>query len=96
MIRQDFVRALGLQGKREQIDLASVGREKEEQSESRRVKFWISPLETSEVFAIEAHEIKKTISSIPPLDRQWLHSFSYLSDLNFPHKAGPVEFILGV
>ena len=96
VIRQDFARALGLQGKRERIDLAVVGGERVEQSESRRVKFWISPLESSEEFTIEAHEIKKTIFSIPPLDRQWLHSFSYLSDLNFPHKAGPVDLILGV
>ena len=96
MIRQDFARALGLQGKRERIDLAVVGGKRVEQSESRRVKFWISALESSEEFTIEAYEIKKTIFSIPPLDRQWLHSFSYLSDLNFPHKAGPVDLILGV
>ena len=76
--------------------MAVVGDERVEQSESRRVKFWISPLESSEEFAIEAHEIKKTIFGIPPLDRQWLYSFSYLSDLNFPHKAGPVDLILGV
>ena len=76
VIRQDFARALGLQGKRERIDLAVVGGERTEQSESRRVKFWISPLESSEEFTIEA--------------------LSYLSDLNFPHKAGPVDLILGV
>ena len=96
VIRQEFARALGLQGKRERIDLAVVSGERIEQSESRRVKFWISPLGSSEEFAVEAHEIKKTIFSIPPLDRQWLHSFSYLRDLNFPHKAGPVDLILGV
>ena len=76
--------------------MAVVGGERVEQSESRRLTFWISPLDSSEEFAIEAHEIKKTIFSIPPLDRQWLHSFSYLSDLNFPHKTGPVDLILGV
>ena len=96
VIRQDFARALALQGKREWIDLAVVGGERIEQSESRRVKFWISPLESSEEFTIEAHEIKKTIFGILLLDHQWLHSFSYLSDLNFPHKAGPVDLILGV
>lgn len=96
VIRQDFARSLGLQGKQERIDLVIVGGQRVEQSESRRVKFWISPLEASEEFAIEAHEIKKTIFSIPPLDHQWLHSFSYLSYLNFPHKAGPVDLILGV
>ena len=95
MIRQDCARALGLQGKRERLDLAVVGGERIEQSESRRVTFWISPLESSEEFTIEAHEIEKTIFSILPLDRQWQHSFPYLSDLNFPHKAGPVDLILG-
>jgi len=60
------------------------------------LNFWISPFESSEEFAIEAHETKKTIFSIPPLDLQWLHYFSYLSDPNLPHKAGPVDLILGV
>ena len=93
VIRQDFARALGLQGKRERIDLAVVRGERIEQSHSRRVKFWSFPLDSSEEFTIEAHEIWKAISSIPPLDRQWLRSFSYLSDLNLPHKAGPVDLI---
>ena len=37
-IRQDFAGSLGLQGKQEWIDLAVVGGERIEQSESRRVK----------------------------------------------------------
>lgn len=87
---------IGLQGKRERKDLAVVGGERIEQPESRRVKFSISALETCEEFSIEAHEITKTTFSIPPLDRQWLSSFSHLSDLVFPHKAGPVDLMLGV
>lgn len=38
VIRQDFARSLGLQGKRERIDLAVVGGKSIQQSESRRVK----------------------------------------------------------
>ena len=96
VIRKDFAKALGLQGRRERIDLAVVGGERIEQPESRRVKFWISALHSSEEFDIEAHEIEKTTLSVPALDRQWLSSFPHLSALAFPHKAGPVDLILGV
>ncbi|KAK3749297.1 hypothetical protein QZH41_007559 [Actinostola sp. cb2023] len=96
VIRTDFAKALGLQGKRERIDLAVVGGERIRQPESRRVNFWISSLQGSEEFRIQAHEIEKTILSVPPLDRSWLNSFSHLANVEFPHKAGPVDLILGV
>ena len=96
VIRKDFALALGLQGKRERIDLAVVGGETVRQPESRRLKFWISPIEGSEEFSIEAHEIGKTVFNVPPLDRQWLMSFTHLSDIVLSHKAGPVDLILGV
>ena len=66
------------------------------QPDSRRHKFWISPIEGSEEFSIEAHEIEKTVFSVPLLDRQWLLSFNHLSDIALSHKAGPVDLILGV
>ena len=96
VIRKDFAMALGLQGKRERVDLAVVGGETVKQPDSRRLKFWISPIEGSEEFSIEAHEIEKTVFSVPPLDRQWLLSFNHLSDIALSHKAGPVDLILGV
>ena len=96
VIRKDFAMALGLQGKRERVDLAVVGGEKVKQPDSRRLKFWISPIEGSEEFSIEAHEIEKTVSGVPPLDRQRLLCFNYLSDIVLSHKAGPVDLILGV
>lgn len=43
MIRKDFAKALGLQGRNERIDLAVVGGERVQQKTSRRLKFWISP-----------------------------------------------------
>lgn len=61
-IRRDFAKALGLQGKRETIDIAVAGGERITQKESRRVKFWISPLNVNESYPVEAHEIDKTIS----------------------------------
>ena len=60
------------------------------------MKFWISPLDKEEEFTIEAHEIDKTIFNVPALDRPWLKSFSRLRDVEFPHKAGPIDLILGV
>ena len=96
VIRRDFAKALGLPGKRERIDLAVVGGETLKQTESRRLRFWISALNAGEEFVIEAHELEKTVLSVPALDRQWLRSFSHLNDVDFPHKAGPVDLILGV
>ena len=96
VIRKDFALALGLQGKCECIDLAVVGGETVRQPESRLLKFWISPIEGSEEFSIEAHEIGKTVFNVPLLDRQWLMSFTHLSDIVLSHKAGPVDLILGV
>ena len=78
VICKDFTVALGLQGKHERIDLAVVGGETVRQPESRRLKFWISPIEGSEEFSIEAHEIDKTVFNVSPLDRQWLMSFTHL------------------
>lgn len=43
VIRKDFARALGLQGRYEPTDLAVVGGKKVEQKKSRRLKFLISP-----------------------------------------------------
>lgn len=60
------------------------------------MKFWISPLDKEEEFTIEAHEIDKTILNVPALDRPWLKSFAHLRDVEFPHKAGPIDLILGV
>ena len=77
VIRKDFAKALGLQGKQERIDLAVVGGERIEQPESRGVNFWISALQSSKEF--EAHEIEKTTLSVPALDRQWLRSFLHLT-----------------
>ena len=43
VIRKEFARALGLQGRKEKIDIAVVGGKKITQRDSRRVKLWISP-----------------------------------------------------
>lgn len=96
VIRKQFTRVLGLQGKEERIDIAVVGGERLEQPHSRRVKFWISPRNASEEFEVEAHEIDKTILNVKDLDRKWLDSFSYLRDIEFSHAAGPIDLILGV
>ena len=96
VIRKDFARALGLQGKKERLDLSVVGGETLHQSTSRRLKFSIKSLAGGEEFPIEAHEIDKTILNVPPLDRPWLQTFSHLQDINFEHKAGPINLILGV
>ena len=91
VIRKDFAMALGLHVKRERLDLAVVGGETVKQPDSRRLKFWISPIEDSEEFSMEAHEIEKTVFGVPPFDRQWLLSFNHLSDIVLSHKAGPVD-----
>ena len=96
VIRSDFSKALGLQGRKEGLQLSVVGGEQLNQSTSRRVKFWISPAQGGEEFQIEAHELDRTVMSVPPLDRPWLSSFPHMSDLEFSHRAGPVDLILGV
>ena len=68
VIRKDLAMALGLQGKREREDLAVIGGETVKQSDSRRLKFWISPIKGSGEFSIEAHEIEKNVFGVPPLD----------------------------
>ena len=65
VIRKDFAMALRLQGKRERLDLAVVGGEAVKQPDSRRLKFWISPIEGSKEFSIEAHEIEKNCLRCP-------------------------------
>ena len=85
-----------MQGKRERIDIAVVGGERIQQNYSRRVKFWISPLNSNESYPVEAHEIDHTTINIPALDRTWLQSFDHLSDIEFPHRAGAVDLILDV
>ena len=96
VIRKQFAKDLGLNGKRERIDLAVVGGEKLEQPYSRRVNFWISGIHGGEEFKIEAHEIEKTILNVPELDRKWLKSFPHLEDIEFHHTSGPIDLILGV
>ncbi|XP_046564868.1 uncharacterized protein LOC124273638 [Haliotis rubra] len=96
VIRKDFAKALGLQGKQERLHLSLVGCERLENINSRRVKFWVSPLESGEESQIDAYEIDKTVLSMQPLDRPGLHSFPHLQDIDFPHKAGPIDLILGV
>ena len=72
MIRKNFAKVLGLQGRRERIDIAVVGGERIQQNDSRRVTFWISPLNSNESYPVEANEIDHTIIEIPALDRTWL------------------------
>ena len=96
VIRKQFSKDLGLNGRREQIDLAVVGGEKLKQPHSRRVNFWISALEGDREFKIEAHEIDKTIVNVPEVDRKWLSSFPHLKDIEFHHISGPIDLILGV
>ena len=74
-IRKDFAKALSLQERAEQIDLAVVRGERVQQNKSRRLKVWISPLD-KEQFIIQAHDFDNMILSIPALDRKWLNSFS--------------------
>jgi len=52
VIRKDFAKALGLQGRSERIDLAVVGGERVQQKARRRLKFRISPLDKEEEFTI--------------------------------------------
>ncbi|KAJ7331131.1 hypothetical protein OS493_020833 [Desmophyllum pertusum] len=61
VIRKDFARPSDCKGN-ESVDLAVVGRETIRQPESRRVKFWIYPLESSEEFSIEATRLRKQFS----------------------------------
>ncbi|XP_046555836.1 uncharacterized protein LOC124265089 [Haliotis rubra] len=96
VIRRDFARALGLQGKHERLDVSVVGEEVLQNANSRRLKFWLSSLDGGEEWPIEAYELEKTVTGVPALDSQWLQSFSHLSDLSFNHKAGPIDLILGI
>ena len=96
VIREQFAKDLGLNGKRERIDLAVVGGERLKQPHSRRVNFWISAINGSQEFKIEAHEIEKTILNVPDLDREWLNSFPYLRDIELQHVSGAIDLILGV
>ena len=96
VIRRDFAKQLGLQGKRERIHLAVVGGEKVEQPESRRVHFWISSVDGGEEFKVEAHEIERTVLNVQGINKQWLASLPYLNDIQFSHTEGPVDLILGV
>jgi hypothetical protein len=60
------------------------------------VQFWISPLNGNESFPVEAHKIGYTIINVPALSRSWLSCFDHLKDVDFPHRAGPIDLILGV
>ena len=95
IIRKEFAKSLGLQGKREGLDICVVGGDILEQRDSRRLNMWISPLNGGEEFPTEA-VIDKTVLSAPPLDRAWLGSFNHMRDITFPYKAGPIDLILGV
>ena len=94
--RKNFAKALGLQGKVERIEIAVAGGERITQNDSRRVKFWISPLNGKESYPVEAHELNHTIINVPSLDRDWLKSFDHLSDIEFPQRPGPIDLILEV
>ncbi|XP_032229429.1 uncharacterized protein LOC116612993 [Nematostella vectensis] len=96
VISKAFARRLGLQGKREKVTLAVVDGEKINDPESRKVEFWMSGLDAAEEFKIEAHEISYTVLDVPPIDRTWLSSFNHLRGIDFTHRAGPVDLILGV
>ncbi|CAB3996295.1 Hypothetical predicted protein [Paramuricea clavata] len=50
----------------------------------------------NESYSVEANEIDHTIINIPALDRIWLQSFDHFSDIDFPHRAGPVDLIIGI
>ena len=60
------------------------------------MKFLIVPLSGGEEYEIEAHEIDQTILGIASLDRPWLSTVPHFSDLEFNHKAGLMNLILGV
>ena len=96
IVRKDFAKSLGLQGKRQHLELSVVGGESLNQPDSRRLKFWISSMSGGEEYQIEAHDIDRTVLSVPSLDRPWLKSFRHLRDIDFSHKAGPIDLILGV
>ncbi|XP_064627810.1 uncharacterized protein LOC135487695 [Lineus longissimus] len=96
IIRRDFARGLGLQGKNEPIEVQVVGGSQQGQQDSRRLKFWISHLDGGEEHLVEAHEMDCTVSEVSPLNMEYLHSFSHLRDLNISHPGGPVDLILGV
>lgn len=96
VIRKYFARDLGLQEKQKRIDIAVVGGERISQSNNRRVKFWISPLNGKVTFPIEAHELDHTIINVLSLNRTWLKSSDHLSDIEFAHRAGPIDLILEV
>lgn len=96
VIRKEFSKALGLQGKREPLEVSVVGCQRFGHNDSRRVKFWVSSLAGGKEYEVEAHEISQTVTSVPPLDREWLSSFEHLRDLDLSHKAGAVDLILGV
>ncbi|XP_067650866.1 uncharacterized protein [Haliotis asinina] len=96
IIRKGFSIALGLQGKVECLDISVVGGETVKQSNSRRVHCKLSPLEGGEEFDIEAFELDNTVEDVPNLDKAWLKSFSYLRDIEFSCKGGPIDLILGV
>ena len=80
VIRENFAKALGLGA----IEIAVVGGERITLNDSRRVKFWISPLNGKESYPVKAHELDHTIINVPSLDRDWLKSFDHLSDIEFP------------
>ena len=71
--------------KKESVDMAVVGGKRISQSESRRVKFWISTLHRTKTYPVEAREIGHTIINVLALNR-----------IEFPHHPGPVDLILGV
>ena len=62
VIRKGFAGDLGLQGQQERIDIAVVGGERISQTNSRRMKFWISPLNGKETFPIHpgSYNYKRT------------------------------------
>jgi len=96
LVRREFAKSLGLQGKRETLEISVVGGKRVQQRDSRKVSFYVSGMDNAEEFAVEAYELDKTVISVPPLNRKWLSSFNHLRDIEFSHKGGQIDLILGV
>ncbi|XP_064638288.1 uncharacterized protein LOC135494306 [Lineus longissimus] len=96
IVRSDFAKGLGLQGRIEPVEVLVVGGSPHSQQNSRRLKFWLSHLDGGEEHLVEAHEMDCTVSGVPPLNEDYLCSFSHLSDLDLSHPGGPIDLILGV
>ena len=66
------------------------------QDDSQRIKVWISHLNGRESYPVEVHEIDQTIINVPTVDRTGLKSLEHLSNVEFSHRKGHIDLILGV